>query len=262
MPLYTLSTDVIELFGLVYLRVLGLLITMPVFSSAEIPRPLRAALAAAMAMIATIVLSGRPVTLPATGGGYVLAAISEFLLGLAAGYLLHWVSEAVAIGAQMVGFQMGLAIVNVIDPITGASISLTASFQMRVAVMVFLVSGLYREFVAAIFTSFELVPLGAAVWKASYAREFTETVGLALKASIGLAGTPIVSLLLAKLVLGIIARTVPQMNVFVVGFPLTIAVGLLATAAVMPLFVEWVQQDYAASLRRMLLFLQQTAPQP
>jgi flagellar biosynthetic protein FliR len=104
------------------------------------------------------------------------------------------------------------------------------------------------------------VPLGGAVWRAGLAREFPETLGLALKASITLAGTPIVALLLTTFVLGIIARTVPQMNVFVVGFPLTIGVGLLAIAAIMPLFIQSVHADYAASLQRMLSFMKEAAP--
>ncbi len=260
MPPYLISTDVLELFGLVYLRVLGLLTTLPVFGSSEISRSVRAGLAVGFAVVATAALTARPMTIPKSGGGYLLAAIGELFFGLAAGFMLQWVVEAVAIGAQMVGFQMGFAIVNVLNPATGTSISLTATIQIRIALVVFLVSGLYREFLAAILKSFDLVPLGGAVWRAGLAREFPETLGLALKASITLAGTPIVALLLTTFVLGIIARTVPQMNVFVVGFPLTIGVGLLAIAAIMPLFIQSVHADYAASLQRMLSFMKEAAP--
>jgi flagellar biosynthetic protein FliR len=260
MPLFTLPLGAVELFLLVHLRVFGLLLNLPVFGAREIPLTVRAGLAAVFSLMIAMALAENPVSLPTTGAGLVTAAVGEFLLGLMAGWLLSWVLEAVVIGAQMVGFQMGFAIVNVIDPATGTTISVMAGFQARVALLVFLVSGIYRPFLQAIATSFDLAPLGFATFGAAHLRAINETVGLAFKVSVTLAGAPIVALLIAKMGLGLLARTVPQMNVFIVGFPLTIGVGILVTALVLPVFVRGVDVFYAQSLERMLAFMRAAAP--
>lgn len=260
MPLLNIPIDLIELYGLVLLRVSGLMLLMPVFGSAETGRSVKVGLIATFALVLTATMKSQPPALPETGAGLVLAAAMELFFGLAAGFLIRWVVEAVVIGAQLVGFQMGFAIVNVVDPTTGSTVSLLAAFESRVALLVFLVSGLYRAFLEAIAVSYDLVPIGGVAFQAGHVKAYVDLMGMAFSMSITLAGAPIVALLLSKVVLGIIARTVPQMNVFIVGFPLTIGVGLLAVAAMMPLFVRAVEACYGDSIQQMLTFMKSVGP--
>ncbi|NLH50059.1 MAG: flagellar biosynthetic protein FliR [Myxococcales bacterium] len=260
MPLVTLPLPLIELFALVYLRLMGFILTAPVFSSTEIPTKIQAGLGFGLALILTMAVSQDPQSLPELGLSFFFALVREFLLGIISGFLISWVVEGVVIGMQMVGFQMGFSIVNTIDPTTGSSISILASFQVRLALLVFLVGGMYRHFLEAVAASYRIVPIGAAVFSPGQGQSIIDTVGLALRISIVLAATPIVSLMLVKIGLGILARTVPQMNVFVVGFPLTIGAGLLATAVVIPQFIIGVDHLFGQSLDRMILFWRSAAP--
>ncbi len=260
MPLYTFSLPVIELFFLVYMRLLGLLYTLPVFNQSEFKSYVRAGFAGCFALAIMRGLPAEQLRLPDTLVPFVLLAILEFFLGTVTGWLTSWVAEAVAIGMQMVGFQMGLAIVNVFDPSVGTAISITATLHVRLAMLVFLIGGLYLPFLEGAAISFRLVPPGAAVFTGAHAAPIMEMAGLAFRMSVALAGAPIASLLVVKIGLGILARTVPQMNVFIVGFPLTIAVGFVAAAAAMPLFVNGVQHHYAETLERMMLFIRSLRP--
>jgi flagellar biosynthesis protein FliR len=260
MPLFNLPIGAIELYMLVYLRVLGLLITLPVFGDKRVPRSIKAGLTAVFAMVITMGLWSQQTTVPVAGFAFVIAAVLELTFGLMCGWMVSWVLEAVIIGMHMVGFQMGLAIVNVVDPSTGASVSIIATYQARVAVMVFLAGGIYRPFLQALADSFTLVPLGAVVLHPSQAAAFTDTMALALRTSVGIAGAPIAALFLSKVGMGVVARAVPQMNVFIVGFPLTIAIGLIVTAAVTPYVVGGVQGLFEQSLDRMVWFMSTAAP--
>ncbi|MDP8221954.1 MAG: flagellar biosynthetic protein FliR [Candidatus Lernaella stagnicola] len=261
MPLFSLPVGAIELYMLVYLRVLGLLTTLPVFGGSEIPRSLKAGLVAAFALVVAVGLIAKgPITVPAVGFYFMLGAAKELIFGLMCGWLISWVVQAAIIGMQMVGFQMGFAIVNVVDPSTGSAISIMATLHARLAVIVFIVSGIYRPFLQAIADSFTIVPLGAVVFHPSQAQMFIETLDLAFKTSITIAGAPIAALLLSKIGLGVIARTVPQMNVFIVGFPLTIGIGLIVTAVGVPYFVHGIDAMYQHSLTRMLQFMATAAP--
>jgi flagellar biosynthetic protein FliR len=260
MPLYTIPLSSIEFFGLAYLRVLGLMATLPLFNAREIPNVLRGGLTAVFTLAAVIGLADQPHTVPASGGGFVLAAVTEFLLGGLAGWLVSWVSEAVVIGAQLTGFQMGFAIVNVLDPTTGAAVAETAAFQARVALMVFVAGGLFRPFLEALAASFQLIPVGAVVLRGAQAPLVTGTMGLAFRTAVVLSAAPIVALLITKVAMGLLARTVPQMNIFMVGFPLTIGIGVLVTAAAMPYFVRGVDRDFGQALGRVVALLHSAAP--
>lgn len=260
MPLYTFSLPTIELFFLVYLRLLGMLLTLPVFNQSELRGYVRAGFTCCFAMAVMAGLPEKHLLMPDTALPFALMAIIEFFLGSVAGWLTSWVVEAVVIGMQMVGFQMGFAIVNVVDPSTGTSVSIMATFHARLTMLVFLAGGMYLPFLEGAAISFQLVPPGGAIFGVVHAGPIMETVGLAFKMAVALAGAPIGSLLVVKIGMGILARTVPQMNVFIVGFPLTIAVGFLASAAAMPLFVNGIQHHYADTLERMLMFFRSVSP--
>ncbi|HPQ68867.1 MAG TPA: flagellar biosynthetic protein FliR [bacterium] len=260
MALINVPLDAVQLYLLILMRITGLFMTLPVFGAGGINRLVKAGLIASFTLAVFTTMTHKPVELPNSGLGYLLWATSELMFGMVAGFLSRWVLEAVIIGAQLVGFQMGFAIANVVDPATGTSVSMIASFESQVALLVFLASGVYRLFLEAIAVSYQVAPLGVFTIQAGYSQSIVEVMGQALKMSITFAGAPIVALLITKLVLGIMARTVPQMNVFIVGFPLTIGVGFLALAAMTPYMVRQVEIGFGEGLRQMMAFIKAVGP--
>ena len=174
-----------------------------------------------------------------TGGGFfVLALMSEATLGLALGFLVRIVVEAASLGASVVGFQMGFAVANVLDPLTGTQVSIIGTFQGLLAGMIFVASGLHRFFLEGIMNSFLTVPPGMAFINVKMGDFIIKAGGQMFITAISVAAPIMVSLLIAKIALGIVARTVPQMNIFIVGMPLTIGLGLVLLGLSLPVIFK------------------------
>ena len=158
------------------------------------------------------------------------------IIGLAIAFAIRLIFTAVQLAGTMVDFQMGFGVVNVIDPQTQAQVSITAQSQNILAVLIFLAADAHHIIIGAIVQSFELINPATVdfsnVTPEMILRYFSSMFVIAIKIA-----APIMAILFFLSVgLGLVARTVPQMNVFIVGFPLQIGVGLLMVALAMPFF--------------------------
>jgi flagellar biosynthetic protein FliR len=155
------------------------------------------------------------------------AAAGEVLIGLLAGVAIRLVFEGVQLAGELAGYQMGLAIAEVIDPASEDQVAILAQFTSLLATLVFLLLNGHHLFIRTLVESFQLVPPfgfhAAAPVLERLVRLTAEAFVIGIKA-----GAPvIVALLLTTVAFGLVARTVPQMNIFVVSMPVNIAVGLL-----------------------------------
>lgn len=232
------STDTLVAFLMVFTRITATLSILPVFGAQQIPIRYKAAMGAAISVMILVMMQPNTQIAQSGGGDIVLGFVSEAVLGIGLGFFVRLVIEAVVLGASIVGFQMGFAIVNVIDPQSGDNISLVGSFQGLVAGMVFIVSGMYRFFLTGLLESFYIVPPGMAVINAESGKLFYEAGGQLFVTAVSVAAPVMLSLFIAKVALGIVARTVPQMNIFIVGMPLTIGMGLVLMGLTLPFMVE------------------------
>jgi len=232
--MFDLSLFQVERFVFVLVRVSSILIAAPVLSNRAIPVQLKVGLAlfltVAMLPSARVDPSGLPHDFP-------LLAVrlgSEVLMGAAIGLMGRLMMTTVQVMGQLVGFQMGFGIVNVIDPSTSEQQGVIATFLSLVGILIFLSTNGHHLFFRALAESFRiLVPFEFSVSHAfveTLARTFQNVFVIAVKM-----GAPLFAILLfTKTGLGIIAKTVPQINVFIVGFPLTICIGLLALGMALP----------------------------
>ena len=177
-------------------------------------------------------------SLPEPRGLFDLAIhiATDAAIGLAIAFAVRLIFTAVQVAGTMVDFQMGFGVVNVIDPQTQAQVSITAQFQNILAVLIFLASDAHHFIIGAVVQSFDLINLAQVdfsnVTPELILRYFSSMFVIAIKIA-----APIMAILFFLSVgLGLVARTVPQMNVFIVGFPLQIGVGLLMVALAMPFF--------------------------
>jgi flagellar biosynthetic protein FliR len=202
---------------LVFLRVATALAVMPVFGYRGLALPVKAGLAAfvALLLLPTITLAGGT---DLNGMGlltFIGLALPEILAGLVLGITTHFLFYGVEMAGQLIGIQMGFGIVAVLDPMTETQVSIISQLQYLFAILIFLSFNGHHFLLEGLAKSYSAAPLG----------------GVSL--SSGLVET--VALLLTEVALGILARTVPQMNIFIVGFPLKIGVGLLGLALSWPL---------------------------
>jgi flagellar biosynthetic protein FliR len=186
---------------------------------------------------------------------YILFVIREVLVGLVLGYTATLFFAVVNTAAGFIDMQIGFGIANVIDPLSGQSAPIMGGFKYAVAVLLFLTMNGHHHMLNAIFTSYEWVPLSNSLFNHIYEGSistfllttFTNTFVLAFQ----LAAPIVVALFLTDVGLGFLARTAPQFNVFVIGIPLKIIVGLAILLIVIPGLAYLFQQLFATMFSSM-----------
>jgi len=157
-------------------------------------------------------------------------------VGLTIGYIATLIFIGILVATKIIDFQMGFGIANVIDPVTNIQVSIVGEFHYILALMFFLVINGHHLLFSALAQSFNVVPLAtfeiSAHLIANINQLFAEVFVIALKI-----GAPTIgALFMASLILGVIARTMPQINVFIVGMPLKIGIGFAMLIVTMPFF--------------------------
>jgi flagellar biosynthetic protein FliR len=217
----------LQVFFLIFLRVAAILMSMPVFNGNSIPVLFKFGLALSTSIVLFPLLDIEVFPALTDLGGFVIGAVGEILLGVIIGMAVNLTFVGLQIAGQLSGYQMGMALAEVMDPADGEQIPLLAQFFQIFAFLIFLTVNAHHWFIKALAESFHLVPpfgfkLGGALID-QLMRMAGNMFVIALKV-----GAPVIAaLLLTSIALGLVARTVPQMNVFFVAMPLKIMIGLL-----------------------------------
>lgn len=220
-------------FLLVLARVAGLVVGSPILGHMLVPIRVRAGLTLVMA----VALAGALPPVPAAPTS-ILALMGtlavESALGLTLGLVAQFIFAGVLLGGQLAGIQMGFGIANLIDPQSHAQLTIVAQWQQLMAFLIFLVLDIHHLLIAALLASFHTVPVGGLLMSAAGLRGTVVLAGEIFAIGVRIAAPVMVALLLANAALGVLARTIPQLNVFVVGFPVNVGVGLLMLGASLP----------------------------
>ncbi|MFC7745811.1 flagellar biosynthetic protein FliR [Lentibacillus kimchii] len=238
-----INLSAIPVFLLIFVRISAFFVTLPLFSYATIPTPFKIGFSFFLALIMyyTVDISGVPVDYT-----YFLLLMKEAIVGLLIGLLAYIILAAVQIAGGFVDFQMGFAIANVVDPQTGAQSPLIGQYFNIIALMFLLSVNGHHLLIDGIFNSFELIPIDAFIpfENAGIAQFIIETFNQMFLIAFQMAMPIVGCLFLVDVALGIIARTVPQMNVFVVGLPLKIFVSFVVIFLFLSLYVVLVQHVF------------------
>ena len=156
------------------------------------------------------------------------------------GFLFSLFFSGVRMGGGIVGFQMGLLMANVLDPEAGSQISVVAEFWIVIASLIFLAIDGHHAIISAFADSYHLLPVGAVGFSGPAGEVIIRLSAYAFIMAIKISAPIIITLFLVSVSLGVVARTVPQMNIFIVGMPLKIGIGFLVMAMVLPIFKTFV----------------------
>jgi len=226
-PLGDLSYGQWAAFLLILVRTAALILTLPFFSSQNLPPMVKAGFSLAMAVFLLPVVKLETAALPTEAMGFALLVGAEAMLGAIIGLAVRLIFTSVQIMGQLIGFQMGFAVANVFDPVSGGQVSVLAQFAFLTAMLtLFAVNGHYW-FIKALADSFSLVPVGGMQLSQSLFQQLIAIAGEMFAMAVRLGAPVIAALLVTSVVMGILAKTVPQMNILMVGFPIKITVGLL-----------------------------------
>jgi flagellar biosynthesis protein FliR len=224
----------VQLFLLVFLRVTAIVMSLPIFSGNNVPNMFKAGLsiAVALALFPVIDLTILP---EMTGWIFLtLGVISEVLLGLSVGLAIRLIMAGIQMAGQVSGYQMGLAIANIMDPATSMQTPILAQAFNLMAMLIFLAIDAHHWFFRALADSFAIIPPFEFVLSASFIGYLMEMAGTMFIIALKIGAPVIVVLILTSVSFGLMARTVPQMNIFIVAMPLKIVVGLLFVVFSLP----------------------------
>jgi flagellar biosynthesis protein FliR len=217
-----------------FLRVLGVLLAEPVFGHSSIPRRVRVGLAILIAMVISPLLPELP-KLPLFSAEGIFIGIQQLVIGLAMGFAMRLVLTAAEMAGQMMGLQMGLGFAVFFDPQTSAQTAVVGQMLGLFATLIFLSINGHYIVVSALVESFQVLPISteplAAAGFLLIARMGAEIFSYGLLISLPVIAT----LLIVNVSFGILSRAAPQLNLFAVGFPVTLAAGFLALYVLLPL---------------------------
>lgn len=221
-------------FMFVFARTGGVLLMAPVFGAMNVPMQVKAGLSLLVSLLLTP-LAGH-VELPATMAGMVLGLAGEILIGVSLGLCIRFIFTGIEFAGQVSGFQMGIGMASAYDPMNSAQITVLGRMLNILTILIFLSINGHLMILMALGKSFEIIPpygfhLSGALMEGIF--DFSRSIFvLAVKFS-----APVIAILIfVNLALGIMARTVPQLNMFVIGFAVTMMAGFIVLALSMPVF--------------------------
>lgn len=231
-----------------FIRVLALFATAPVLSMRSVPARVKVALALLITVAAQPSLPPMP-TIALDSAQAFETVIQQVLVGLALGFAARIVMAGIEMAGELIGLQMGMNFAAFFDPISATQSTAVSRFFGTSAAWLFVVMNGHLLLTAALIDSFTAFPVGAASPASFLAVVQPQTWGAEVF-RLGLwIALPIVSMLLfTNLVLGIISRVASQMNIFAIGFPITLGVGLIGMTMTLPMM----EAPFTMALERLL----------
>lgn len=229
------------IFGLTLVRCGGLAVFAPFFGADQFPVRARILLAVFLA-IPMYPLAASTVVMPTRLGMPELAILTlqELSIGLVIGFLSSLVFMSAQLAGQLIGQQVGFAMANILDPLTGLDVSIIGFFKMNLALVVFLVAKLHLGVIWVLKLSYDHVGVGALAFRSMVSplpQIASEEGHLLYVTALQLAIPVLVIMLLNSVVEGFVTRTMPQMNIMVLGLPLRVALGMTLLLLLTPSLV-------------------------
>ncbi len=245
-----LPYEILELyffsFFIILVRMSSFFFTAPVFGGQTFPALGKIGLAALVSVLVLFATGPIGAALPATILETMVLVAGEVAFGLTLGYSVSLVFAGVQLGGMLMGYQMGFAVANVLDPLSNNQVSIIGQYLFLFAIMYFLAMDAHHILIKGMADSFTIAPVGTfSVQQGSVAwliGIFGRMFWLGLKIAMPVIG----AILLVDVALGIIAKTVPQMNVFIVGLPLKSLMGMFILALGFPFFAIVMRYDFEA----------------
>ena len=241
--LFGLSAARIETYLLIAIRVGFMLALVPVLSARQIPALVRIGI---MLILTVVVAKLVPTIAPLAGLGQLgVAIIEQAVVGLIFGFVAFLVFTGIQFAGEILDIQIGYGVVNVINPQTQQQVTIIGEFEIAFATLIFLVTNSHHFLISGIVGSFNLLPLPNIALNALLYTDIIHFFTQSLFIVFQIAAPVAVALFLVNVALALMARVAPQMNIFAVGFPLQIFIGLTMIIVSFPLLGSVLPQIFA-----------------
>lgn len=254
--LFTLPPQSLVVFMLVLVRASAIFLIAPVLGNANVPARLKVGLSLMLALIFAPFLMNQPLAFDyQTPYGIGVAVLQEIAIGVLIGFLAQLLFSAMQFAGQAVGLQMGFSLSNVFDPGSQAQVSVLAQLYLFLGVSVFLTLDGHHWLLIALQKSFVSVPLGSFNLDVRVINLLISASNELFWIALTLMAPVLGVLVLAELAMGIVARIMPQMNIFVASFPVKIGLGIVTLIFAFPLITMYMGQAIESSFMNILKFL-------
>ncbi|MCA0754049.1 flagellar type III secretion system protein FliR [Paenibacillus sp. N4] len=224
------------IFLLIFCRITAFFVVAPVFSSRGVPNTFKIGLGFFISLIVFLTYGIKQTIVP--DAGYILVLLRELLVGVLMGYAVYLFFTVVQTAGAFMDLQVGFAMANIVDPHTGTSAPLLGNFKYMLLIVVFLMMNGHHYMLKGLMDSYEWMPLSnelfSRLMSGSVTDYLTRLVGNTFLLSVQIAAPLVVAMFLADVGLGFLTKTAPQFNVFVIGIPLKLLIGILLLILLMP----------------------------
>jgi len=236
------------LFMLIFSRWAGVVMLAPVFGAKGVPAMIRLGLAAGLSVVAYPLIQAQNPMIPNEWIPLIGVLVKEILLGLTMGFIISLLTMAMQGAGQLIDFQLGFMTGNIVDPINGMQSPMTGSFLALLATMLLLATNSHYYIIAAVTRSYEFLPINPS--GVNYgAAFFIDITGKVLSLSLQIAMPIFGAILLADVGIGLLAKTVPQLNIFSVIFPVKIIFGLAMLYLMITFFGDTVSRVFDVTMQ-------------
>jgi flagellar biosynthesis protein FliR len=231
--LFGLTAQQFETFLLILVRVFTMFQMFPIFSAQQIPHHLRLGLGIVVSFILFQVVP--PMPMLTNYGDLAIAVLAQVVLGAIVGYVASLVFVGIQFAGELIDLQIGFAVANVINPSTQQNITIIGELELAIATLIFLITNSHHLLIEGLAGSFNLVPLPFIHLDPSVLTNAVSFLSQSLLDVFKIAAPAAGALFVTNVALALMARVAPQMNVFVVGFPFQIGIGMIVLGISMPL---------------------------
>ena len=239
-------------FFFIMIRISVILFMFPFFSSRVIPVLSKAGLALMISIILFSVINHQMIGFPGTPWGVARLILTEFIIGMILGLMVQLFFEGVRMMGQIVGFQTGFAITNILDPQNGVQVSIFSNFAYLVTMAIFLVLNGHHLALNAIRESFEIVHVSSLNLDRQIFQKILSLSGDMFVIALKIGAPAMAALLFTKVAFALVTKLIPQMNIMIVAFPVQIVIGLIFFGITLNILLRFVE-SYLGGLDVLLI---------
>ena len=216
-----------------FLRIGAMVMAAPLFGARSIPQRVRLGIALAVTMVVAPLLAPMPAVDPLSPSALLIAA-QQLLIGVAMGFAVQLVFSALITGGQLVAMQMGLGFAAMVDPQNGTQVPVVSQFYLMMGTLLFLALNGHLALITVLVESFRTMPVGVHGLTPADIWEIVRWSGLIFSGAVTIALPALAALLIVNLAFGVMTRAAPQLNIFAIGFPLTVLFGFVVVIFTLP----------------------------
>lgn len=242
-----------EIFLMILVRMTGLFLVTPIFSRNNIPNIMKIGFSFLCSIILVNVLDIEVLELAPYE--LIILSLKELLVGLMLGFISYLFFSSLYLAGQVIDMQIGFGMVNIFDPQNNIQVPVMGTYYYLISMLLFLIFDGHHILLDALVQSYEYIPVGQFKFINDIISQLIRILSKSFMLGFKISAPILASIFLADVLLGILAKTMPQMNVFIVGMPLKILVGLATIIITLPLFIATLQHIFTNMYEEIFNFL-------